>query len=1127
MQTLLNDAWKFALLPLGSTLEDARSLRPEDWQAIDLPHDWLIRDADHLYADGDGWYRRDLPVEAPEGAWSLRFDGVYMDCDVLLNGETLATHRYGYTAFDVDLTGRLRAGENQLLVHVRHQAPNSRWYSGAGIFRDVTLSALPLRHIAPDGLYVTELPAGLRVQIELTGEGPREALTLQLRDAAGALVDSAALEDTGDLLCAELSIPKPERWSCERPCLYTLQCRYGAQTVALRVGLRETAFDPQRGFLLNGVPTKLRGVCLHHDLGALGSAFNAAAFRRQLRLMKAMGANALRTSHNPPASRALDICDEEGVLVVDEAFDMWEIAKTPFDYARFFPEHWQADVARWVRRDRNHPCVILWSIGNEIPDTYTLPRGLELTQMLRDEVLKHDPNGHAAVTLGSNYMPWAGGQACADAVKLAGYNYGERLYAAHHAAHPDWVIYGSETASMLSSRGVYHFPLSEKVLSEEDLQCSSLGNSATSWGTQDMRACLIDDLNTPWSMGQFLWSGIDYIGEPTPYHTRSCYFGMADTAGFPKDLYYQVKAAWNPEPMVHIGVQWDFNPGQWIDVPVYTNGARCELLLNGASLGIKDVDLRSPEASVPTWRLPFAPGTLTARAYGADGRPVAEDTRRTSGDAVALRLRAERASLRADGEDVGFIEVSAVDAEGRPVENAVNRVRVALSGPIRLLGLDNGDSTDADGYRVDSRCLFSGKLLILVGAKDVPGAAEVRVRSEGLESAALRLSLEAAEPRPGAGRSFPETVGASKPLCRIPARRIELTALGDTHLTPERPECRFAARLLPANADAQPIAFRVVNAAGIESPCAAVETVPGGDASAVQARVLGCGDGQIYLRAVCNNGDAHPRIISQLELNLTGFGKPGLDPYEFVSAGLHDLRHGLVTQGNEKGVAFDREGESVVGFTNVDFGPVGSDRLTLPVFALDGDAYTIELWLGDPLAGGQLLDRLPYQKPCIWNTYQPETWQLSRRVTGKQTICFRMTRKIHLKGFQFERLERAWLPLAAGEADAIYGDAFERRGTAVNGIGNNVTLSFGGMNFGGLHTVGLTLRGSTPLAVNPVQVRATNAEGEVRVSECAFRGEGPAGQRFTVEVPEGICEIAFVFLPGCQFDFDGFQFEQA
>ncbi|MBR6891508.1 MAG: DUF4982 domain-containing protein, partial [Clostridia bacterium] len=521
----------------------------------------------------------------------------------------------------------------------------------------------------------------------------------------------------GDVARAELTVPEPRLWSPDSPYLYTLTADFGGQREALAVGLRQTRFDPDRGFFLNGEHVKLKGVCLHHDLGALGAAFNAEAFARQLRLMKRMGANALRTTHNPPAARALELCDRMGVLVVDEGFDMWRIPKTELDYARFFDDCWRDDVRAWVRRDRNHPCVILWSIGNEIFDTHASPDAPALTAALKAEVERWDPEANARATHGNNYMPWEGAQRCADVLKLAGYNYGEKLYAAHHVAHPDWVIYGSETSSILFSRGVYHFPASANIICEEDMQCSSLGNSTTAWGAPDMARCIIGDLNAPYSMGQFLWSGIDYIGEPTPYTTRSSYFGMADTAGFPKDVYYQVKALWNPEPMVHIGVTWDWNEGQMIDVPVYANGARAALLLNGESLGAREIDVRVPENSVAWWRVPYAPGVLEAVALDAEGHEIARDAVYSHGDSAALTLAAEaRDWLLSDGEDVAFIDIGAVDGQGRPVSNAADRVRVSVEGPVRLLGLDNGDSADVDGYKVDARCLFNGRLLAMVGA---------------------------------------------------------------------------------------------------------------------------------------------------------------------------------------------------------------------------------------------------------------------------------------------------------------------------------------------------------------------------------------------------------------------------
>ncbi len=1124
MLRLLNDGWEFVKLPPGG---DVSAVSGDNWRPVALPHDWLIGQARDLYEDGDGWYRRALiaPEDFADRTWLLRFDGVYMDCDVLLNGRLLATHRYGYTAFDVDLTPALRAGENQITVRVRHRAPNSRWYSGAGIFRDVTLCALPKRHVAPDGLYISCAPAEggawrVTVDVELEGPGAGGAIRLTLADADGRAVDSAALIDAGDALTAGLTVPGPRLWSCADPYLYALTCELDGQRIERRVGLRRAEFDPDRGFLLNGESVKLHGVCLHHDLGALGAAFNAAAFRRQLRLMKRMGVNALRTSHNPPAARALDICDEEGVLVIDEAFDMWLIPKTPNDYARFFPDCWEGDVRAWVRRDRGHPCVIMWSVGNEIPDVHVSPDAPALTAKLKAAVEAHDPRGNARATQGSNYMPWAGAQRCADVLKIAGYNYAERYYDAHHARHPDWVIYGSETASVLSSRGVYHFPADVKILSEEDMQCSALMNSVTSWGAQDMRRCIVDDLNTPYTLGQFLWSGIDYIGEPTPYHTRSCYFGMVDTAGFEKDGYYLVKSLWSPEPTVHIGVSWDWNPGQLIDVPVYANGARCELFVNGRSLGAQELNGHDPQRCAARWpRVPFEAGTLEAVCYDASGNVTARDARRTPGDSARLMLSADRAALAADGEDAAFVTVTALDAAGNPVDNAVDRVRVTVEGAARLLGLDNGDSTDPDGYRVSCRRLFGGKLLAIVGATDAAGEAVVRAEAEGLGTAEIKLTCLPAEGREGHGFAPVPLTDVTDENGGIEVRRIELTATEGTVLTPGHPEAVFRARALPESARVFPIEYRVVNVQGIESPCAEVMPVPGG------VCVAGRGDGEVFLRAVCKNGASHARVISQLELRLSGFGGASLDPYGFVSGGLYDMSEGDITPGNDKGIAFARDGWSMAGFSHVDFGPVGSDELELPVFAPDGDAYEIALYLGHPKDGGRLLAKLPYQKPSVWNVYQAERWTLPERLTGVQTLCFAMDRKLHLKGFRFIRQSRAWLPQRAGDADAVYGDSFIRSGGAVKEIGNNVSLVFRGMDFGAGGPARLTIIGHTPLASNPVQVRFEDAAGETSVAECPFAGgDAPGEQTFELTAPKGLCDVTFVFLPGCRFDFEGFRF---
>ena len=1119
MRTSFNHGWEFCRVPNDTPLAEVPA---EAWQAVSLPHDWLIARADRLYEDGDGLYRRVFSAspEEADSAWVLHFDGVYMDCEAFLNGVSVGVHRYGYTAFDLPLTGHVQPGENLFLLRVRHRSPNSRWYSGAGIFRDVTLGVHGGGYLVNDGVYWTAAREGAAWNCEASAEAERaegQTVAFTLLDSRGQAVVRAEAPVENGTARAAWQVRSPRKWSPEEPCCYTLSVQLGDDVLTRRVGFREVVMDPAEGLFLNGEKVKLRGVCLHHDLGLFGAAFHPKAARRQLEVMKAMGVNALRTSHNPPAAALLDLCDELGILVDDEFTDMWRRPKTPFDYARFFDDCMEADAASWVRRDRCHPSVILWSVGNEIYDTFADPEAVDITRHLRDLTRRHDPRGNALATIGSNYMPWEGAQKCADVLKIAGYNYGEKCYPAHHAAHPDWVIYGSETASFLASRGVYHFPLATNILSEEDLQCSALGNSSTSWGGKSISHLLADDLNNPYSMGQFLWSGIDYIGEPTPYHTRNCYFGQADTACFPKDSYYRFQAAWTTAPMVHIGVSWDWNPGQLIDVPVMTNCPRVELFLNGVSQGEQAVDQRDPEKALALWRLPFRPGVLQARALDSDGKVKAQDLRCTSGEPARLTLACEEKTLQADGRDVVFLTVGAVDGQGLPVENANSRVWIRVTGPAHLIGLDNGDSADPDGYRQDSRCLFSGKLLAVVGLAREPGEVTVTAEAPGLAPARLTLAaLPAEEVFP----SVPPVIQAIPLKAEPLVRRIDLAPLGDPHLCPDRPSVDYAVSVLPADAAGEKIAFRVVNELGIPSPCATLEEIPGG------VRVTGCGDGAAYLRATVTNGAAHPRIISQTELSVSGFGAPNLDPYGFVTAGLYDLSWGDIGSGNDRGISFAREEESMVGFTHVDFGPVGSDEITLPIFALSGDPVELKLWLGDPRQGGEFVAALRYEKPSIWNTYQPETWKLPRRITGLQTLCFSLDRKVHLQGFSFTRQSRAFLPLSALDADEIYGDDFRRTERGVEGIGNNVTLLFRAMDFGPGGPARLVLHGATPLEKCAVNLRITDAQGEDSTQMLPFAGPDSGEQAFPVTVPAGMCTVAFVFLPGAQFDFFGFRFER-
>ena len=1116
MQILINDGWSFVKLRSGSSFDDAEKA---GFEPVDLPHDWLIWQETDLYESADAWYRRSIELPAEhDPVVMIRFDGVYMDCDVLLNGAVICTHPYGYTAFDVPLTGRLREGENILTVHIRHRSPNSRWYSGSGIFRDVFLVILPENHMIPDSLYTVEKETDgkwtLDVSAELAG-GTAQPFHCTLTDAESRVAAEASGICQDGTAKAVLAIPHGRCWSPDDPYLYRLTVTYGQHTENRRIGLRSVLIHPDRGFLLNGKVLKLKGVCLHHDLGALGSAFHEKAAKRQLKLMKEMGANAVRTSHNPPASGFLDLCDEMGILVVDEAFDMWERPKTEYDYARFFPQWAQQDVASWIRRDRVHPCVIMWSVGNEIYDIHADNRGMEVTRMLTEQVRIHDPARHAFTTFGCNYMPWEGGQRCAEYVDAVGYNYGEKLYNKHHAAHPSWVIYGSETASVLSSRGIYHFPIEQSIMSDADRQCSALGNSNTSWGAESLKKILADDMRQSFSMGQFIWSGIDYIGEPTPYHTRSCYFGQADTACFPKDPYYLFQSYWTEKKMIHVGVSWDWNPGQLIDIPVITNCCEAELFLNGKSLGRKKADQANPESGIPVWKQPYRPGELCAVGYDCEGKTICDDRRFSSENTEKISLFCENPFLLSDGWDLAFVTVSAQDRDGRTVENARDRVKITVNGGGRLIGTDNGDSTDPDGYKSDCRRLFSGKLLLIIASNGLKEDAIIRVKTADGKSASITVPVRGVPLKSGISclqqaysRDLPETVHA---------RKICIEPLESTALTPENTECRFRYSVYPEDAVPDPITWQVTNAAGIESPYA--EVFAENDTVTVRAS----GDGTYYLRALCTEG-AVCTFISQTEFTAAGLGSPALDPYSYISAGLYDLHEGVIGAGNEKGIAFQRDGESMAGFSCVDFGKTGSDTITVDIFALNDDAYDLELLASSGKGQPERIEVLRYKKPSIWNVYQPETWILPERLTGVQSLYFRMKDKVHMKGFRFEKQLNAYILHTAGSADAIYGDSFRREGRSVTGIGNNVTLSWTEMDFAGADEVVLEIAGSTPLPVNTVSIRVRNESGDETVSAAEFAGDGESTQRFRLKVPAGNCTVSFVFLPGCLFDFNAFRF---
>lgn len=1188
---LFNDNWSFLKTEPGTELPDIRG-REDQFVPVDLPHDWLIYNTHNLYENSTGWYRRRISVDhgenedilrdgtlhcPPGRRVILRFDGVYMDSTLYVNGRRVGDWKYGYSAFDHDITEYLQPGENELLLQVRHQSPNSRWYSGAGIYRNVWLKVCPPVYLPMDGTYVhTEWQQGegYRLEIETECAG---AVSGNTRCRYSLWREEQEVRDLGwgkrftrgdGQICFGLntSVTGLEEWDLEHPVCYRLRVELyeTAQTdfQEITVGFRRMEFTTDRGFFLNGRYVKVHGVCEHHDLGCLGAAFHREAMARKFRILKEMGVNALRTSHNMPAEEVMDLADEMGILVLSEAFDMWERCKTPYDYGRFFKEWAERDVRSWIRRDRNHPSLFLWSIGNEIYDTHADAHGEEITRRLVDWVRLHDPKGNALITIGSNYMPWEGAQNCADIVKVAGYNYGEKYYARHHREHPDWIIYGSETASVVQSRGVYRFPLRQSVLADEDEQCSALGNSSTSWGARSVEACIADDRDADFTFGQFLWTGFDYIGEPTPYHTKNSYFGYIDTAGFPKDAYYLFQAEWTlaaERPMVHLYPYWDWNPGQLIDVRACTNGDSVELFVNGRSQGRQRIDHIRGRQLQGDWQVPYEPGEITAVAYDTGGREIARQSRHSFGEARRLVLETDKKQLAGDGEDLCFVSISAVDGDGYPVENAMNYVKLSLEGAGRLLGMDNGDSTDYDPYKGCVRKLFNGKLLAVVASKPVRAVGGVEspahgldgiritVEGQGLEPASLDISVLPASQRPGSsvsedvsgqgGRAYADVnrgeaqaaEGGTWPD-RVPVRKVELLLPEGNVLDANRPGVIIEARICPADATDRALEWKAVNQNGISVSFARVEAVDD-----CHARVSAMGDGEFYVR--CQSGKDPVRIISQMEFTARGLGQAFLNPYDFISAGLFSETIGEITNGNEKGIATARDGVSGVIYRDLDFGEYGSDEITIPIFALSSDPHEIEIWQGEPeTEGSRLLLNAVYQKPSQWNVYQEETWKLPVRLTGLTTIAFRLqSRKVHIKGFSFTYFEKAYGRLWGAECSRVYGDSFKVESRAITGIGNNVTVVYENMNFGPEGADRVTLWGSSPLPHNTIHIHFTDESGEMtsRVLEVPGGEDGdPLGcelreykpRTFGLEPLRGRGTLELIFLPGSNYNLESLQF---
>jgi beta-galactosidase len=740
-------SWKFHLGDV--TGAQATTFDDSSWTALDVPHDWSISlpfnqtslaGAGGGYLDGgQGWYRKTftLPASSAGQRVLVQFDGVYMDSTVYLNGTQVGARPYGFSSFECDLTANAKVGaSNVLAVRVNNQLPSSRWYSGSGIYRHVWLKTVNPVRVAYTGTRVTTpqvsstsatVSIGVTVQNDATSD---QSVTLAstVRDASGAAVGTATSAATTvtagktGAVTQMVTVSNPKLWSPTSPTLYSVVTTVSVggsvvDTYTTPFGIRTFAFDATNGFSLNGVKMKLNGVCLHHDLGALGAAVNTRAIEKRLELLKTMGVNAIRTSHNPPAPELLDIADRLGFLVMDEAFDCWYNGKNTYDYGRFFNQWAVTDLTDMVARDLNHPGIVIWSIANEVGETSDTATVTKLMNAIKTK--------DTTRPIGQALAAWASADTAAVALEdVVGVNYAPDRYDTLHTAHPTWKIFASESSSALRSRGIYNN--SNNQQSSYDDAWAGWGSSAeSSWSAVNTRAFVA---------GEFIWTGVDYIGEPTPFTwpSKSSYFGAIDTADFPKDVFYFYQSKWNAggPTMVHVvPMDWTtWTKGQGVKVMVYTNADSVELFLNGTSQGSKTMTATTGHLQ---WSVPFATGTLQAKATKG-GAVVAMDTVQTAGAAAKLAVSADRSSIKADGRDLVYVEVDVGDAQGILVPKATNTIAVSVTGPGTLVGLDGGDSTNHDSYKGTSHAAFSGKLMAIVRSTTTAGTITVTASSGSL-----------------------------------------------------------------------------------------------------------------------------------------------------------------------------------------------------------------------------------------------------------------------------------------------------------------------------------------------------------------------------------------------------------
>jgi len=790
-----NEGWRFArfgAMPDGSERAEPEGLeRPAvddaGWRQLDVPHDWgiegpfradLPNQTGKLPWEGIGWYRKTFASPASDRGRRVfvDFDGAMSGCKVWLNGDYVGEWPYGYSSFRLELTEFLKPGqENVLAVRLENKPMSSRWYPGGGIYRNVRLVKTAPVHVAHWGTFVTTpqvsaAQATVRIRTEVENRTEETEVVHEIREQGSDAVVAAGRGTD----CA-VKVVSPKLWDLETPQRYVLKTDVVhrgevVDSYETPFGIRTIEYDAGLGFLLNGRVVRMNGVCMHHDLGALGAAVNRRAVERQLEILKEMGCNAIRTAHNPPTPELLELCDQMGMLVQVEAFDCWAIGKGRNSYALHFPAWHEKDLRAMVRRDRNHPCVVMWSTGNEIREQLN-KEGHALSQRLSDIVRSEDPTRPVTAGLHLGQSGFSGFQKTID---LFGYNYKPHLYKRFRKENPDQPLYSSESASTVSSRGEYFFPVSDDKTKGAGgwYQVSSYDLYAPPWGTTPDTEFAAQD-RFPEVFGEFVWTGFDYIGEPTPFNKdetnllnfndpeerrrmeqelarigsqippRSSYFGIVDLCGFPKDRFYIYQARWRPDlPMAHILPHWNWpeRVGMVTPVHLYTSGDEAELFLNGESLGRKRRE--AYEYRLRWDDVVYAPGELKAVAY-RNGRKWAEATMQTTDSPAKVELSADRPVIAADGSDLSFVTVQISDKKGRLVPRSNNQVGFSISGPGEIIAVDNGDPTSHESFQASQRKAFNGLCLVVVRSKrGESGTIRLSANSEGLEGASVRIKAQ-------------------------------------------------------------------------------------------------------------------------------------------------------------------------------------------------------------------------------------------------------------------------------------------------------------------------------------------------------------------------------------------------